>query len=100
MTEMLVGYLTDVACLRTWHHHMYLEKAQEHATRCALEGGHVESGYALVLDNGEPVILDSSATTLIMEALLISSVEKGIRIRVERELRDEKMKTVLVTASD
>ncbi|MFW5813538.1 MAG: hypothetical protein ACOCXC_04340 [Fibrobacterota bacterium] len=100
MREMLVGYLTDMVCLRTWHHHMYLEKAREHATRCALEGEHVESGFALVLDDGQPVLLDSSATPLITEALGISSVEKGIRMRVEREMRDDRMKTVLVTTSD
>ncbi len=99
-TEMLVGYLVDLHCLREWPQYLYSDKARAHPTTCALKGSHVESGYAIIQDDEYPVILDASATPLIVEALVVANVDTGIRMRVEREMRDGQMRTVLVTTSE
>lgn len=95
-TETLEGYVVDIACLRTIPAAKIGESAKMHTTACALMGHCIESGYGLVDDNGKMTLLDPKATKHVVEALISTSKEKGVRLRVMREENDGAMETVSV----
>jgi len=94
-SETLEGYVVDVACVRKHARGEQLERAERHTKKCALMGHCVESGYALVSEHGV-VLLDTKATTAIVDTLLRTRSEQGIRLRVTRERNDNEMDTVRV----
>lgn len=96
-TESIVGFVVDMICLREWPVHEIYERASRHERECALQGNHVESGYAIIQDDQVPVFLDPEATPLILEILLEAALDRGLRVRVERELIQNSMRTVLVS---
>jgi hypothetical protein len=56
----------------------------------------LESGYALIGEEGELALLDAEATLMVVDALRSTYKEKGIRLQVTRELRDQVMRTARV----
>lgn len=97
--ETINGYIVDLACLRVWPQDEIYERAKSHSRECSLQGNHIESGFALVQDNWDVALLDSWATPLVIDALQQSKNETGIRLRVEREMEYEQMKSILITES-
>ena len=95
-TERITGYVVDLLCARSWSVDEFWEKARKHTRECALKGAAIESGYALVQDDQTAVMLDPEATPLIIDAISLSNIEIGIRLKVERETVEGKMRTVLV----
>jgi hypothetical protein len=95
-TETLEGYAVDLICLRKYPAGEYAERAKRHTQACALEGHCVESGFALVADDGRAVLLDPKATMQVVEAVRGSAREAGIRLCAWREERDGAMETVAV----
>ena len=96
--EVLEGYVVDIICLRHMSPSQYTEQAKEHTTTCALMGHCVESGYGLVGDNNNLVVLDPKATPWVVALLKKTNKEKGVRLKVEREENDKEMETVKVVA--
>ena len=96
-TETITGYVVDLSCARSWSIDQLWERARKYSRECALKGTAIESGYALVQDDQTLVMLDPEATPLIVDAINLSGIEVGIRLRVERETVEGKMKTMLVT---
>lgn len=92
--EELQGYLVDIVCLRHYPPSEYGPRAREHTRACALEGHCVESGYALVTDDGQAVLLDEAATTKVLETVLASDRAAGIRLSVRRRIENGKMTTI------
>ena len=88
--------MVDIACLRTMPAERTGEAAKKHSTACALMGHCIESGYGLVDDEGRMTLLDPKATRHVVEALMKTSKEKGVRLRVEREGKAGEMETVSV----
>jgi hypothetical protein len=97
-SETLEGYVVDIICLRKYPVGEYAERAKKHTRACALEGHCVESGFALVGDNGRAALLDPEATVRVVEAVRGSDQEAGIRLRVRREEQQGEMQTVSVEA--
>jgi len=97
--ETINGFVVDLACLRVWPQDEIWERAKNHSRECSLQGHHIESGFALVQDNWDIALLDSSATPLVIDALQQSGNETGIRLRVEREMEYDEMKSILITES-
>ena len=95
-TEIVNGYLVDLACIRRYPGSEMLKRAQEHTTRCALMGHCVESGYGLVRDDGSVVPLDDHATPFVVNVAGRSTRDKGLRLRVERHFTDGEMQTTSV----
>ena len=95
-SETIEGYVVDVACLRKYPRDELLQRARVHTRECALMGHCVESGYGLVQESGELALLDSEATTRVVEAVRSASRPDGIRLHVIRELDEKEMKTVRV----
>jgi hypothetical protein len=95
-TETLEGHVVDIACLRKYPQDELADRAREHTTSCSLMGHCAESGYALVGDDGRPVLLEPQATPRVMAALRESDREAGVRLRARREMRDGEMETVAV----
>lgn len=59
--------------------------------------GHcVESGYGLVDEAGRVAFLDTKAAPLVVGLLREAGQGRGLRIRAEREMVDEEMRTVKV----
>ena len=96
--EVLEGYVVDIICLRHMPPSQYTEQAKEHTTTCALMGHCVESGYGLVGEQNTLVVLDPKATPRVVALLKKTNKEKGVRLRVEREKKDEEMETTKVFA--
>ena len=94
-SETLEGYVVDLACVRKHSCDEQLERAERHTKQCALMGHCVESGYALVSEHGV-AMLDAKATTAIVDTLLRSRSEQGIRLRVRRERNENEMETIRV----
>lgn len=90
------GYVVDIGCLRKYPEEEMLTRAKKHTKQCALDGHCIESGYALVLDSGEKVLLEPAATALVVAAVLLSDREAGITAEVERILVDGSMHTTRV----
>jgi hypothetical protein len=99
-TETLDGYVVDLICLRKYPADEYAERAREHTRACALDGHCIESGFALVADDGRVALLDPAATPLVVDAVRGSEREAGIRLRARREEHDEAMRTVSVEETD
>ena len=86
-TEILEGYVVDIACLRKFPRDQVAERARRHSRRCGMMGHCVESGFGLVeVDGPERVmLLDAKATPQVLEALRAADKEEGVRLRVERQ---------------
>ncbi|MGD9673669.1 MAG: hypothetical protein AB7U98_09350 [Candidatus Nitrosocosmicus sp.] len=92
--EILEGYLVDIACIRTVPYDELVEFSREHTVNCAVMGHCMESGYGLVDKNGQVFLLDSPATSYIASSLKEKDKkEKGIKLRVERQMENGHMKT-------
>ncbi|MFC6825428.1 hypothetical protein [Halopelagius fulvigenes] len=87
-TETVEGFVIDIACVRKNPREGLPEDARTHTKECALEGHCVESGYAVVTDEDRLVLLDSDATTQVVETIERSETERGHRVRVKRERTD------------
>lgn len=96
-TEVVEGYVIDVACIRKNPRAALLEKAEDHPRECALMGHCVESGYGIVTDDDRVTVLDADATPQVADVVERSGREAGIRLRVTREERDGSMETTDVT---
>lgn len=88
------GYVVDLACLRKYPHAELADRARQHTIECAVMGHCVESGYALVNDEGESFLLDPEATPHVLAALNRTQLQQGVALRVRREMHDGEMKTV------
>lgn len=94
-SETLEGFVVDIACIRKYPRSNLFHRAQSHTRACALMGHCIESGYGLIDEQGL-TLLDSHATSIIVQALFDSNQDCGIRMRVERALSDGEMRTVHV----
>lgn len=95
-TETVEGYVIDVGCIRKNARDELLESARTHSRECALMGHCVESGYGIVTDEDQLIVLDSEATPEIVDTVERSDTEEGIRLRVERDEQDGSMETTTV----
>lgn len=95
-TEIVEGYVIDVACVRKNPRDELLENARTHTKECALMGHCVESGYGLVTEEGRLTVLDPAATPQVVSVVENSGLEQGIRLRVTREEQEGKMETVSI----
>ncbi len=91
-SEVLEGYVVDIACLRRYPRDELVERARKHTVECATMGHCLESGYGLVGADGGLVLLDTKATPLVFDALR-RAARPGVRVRVSREMDDGEMKT-------
>lgn len=94
--EILEGYVVDLACVRKYPRHELAERARVHTMDCATMGHCVESGYGLVDEMGRLALLDPTATLLVIDILLTSARDQGIKLRATREQRGEEMRTTQV----
>ena len=92
-SETLDGYVIDVACVRKYPQAELAGRARAHTRKCVLMGHCIESGYALVSDDGRLMLLDDDATPLVVDAVQKSERQRGIRLRVERSTREDEMHT-------
>ena len=92
-SETLEGYVIDVACVRKYPRAELAGRARAHTRKCVLMGHCIESGYALVSDDGRLMLLDDHATPLVVAAVQKSATQRGIRLSVERSSRGEEMHT-------
>lgn len=92
-TETFAGYVVDLACIRKYPHAELLERARAHTKKCALMGHCVESGYALVGEDGTTYALDATATPQIVRSLEKSAKDAGIRLEATRRRDGEEMAT-------
>jgi hypothetical protein len=99
-SETLEGYVLDIICARRYPQDELAERARAHTKACGLKGHCVESGYGLVDDEGRLFLLDSEATPLVVSAIRGSEKEKGIRLRAQRRMKNEEMRTVGVAEID
>ena len=97
--ETLTGYVVDIACLRRYPQDEYSERARRHTTDCALMGHCVESGYAVVSDEGGARLLDTQATRHVVAALEAANADRGVHLVVERRQREREMVTESVRAT-
>lgn len=95
-SETLEGYVIDIACVRKNSRGELQENAETHTRECALTGHCIESGYALVTDNDELVLLDESATPDIVDVMKHSEKDQGHRVQVTREPEDDEFTTTSV----
>lgn len=98
-TEVIEGYLIDLACVRKYPQDELLKRAKAHTRACALDGHCVESGYAVVGEDGRLMVLDPEATPKVVTALLQEQQDTNIKLRVERASNGTRMKTVSVIRS-
>lgn len=96
-TEILSGYVVDCHSLRGWPVESLFEKARSHSKESSLLGRAIESGFALISFPSVVHLTDPNATPLILDILFSTESEIGIQLRVERELLNDEMKSVLVT---
>jgi hypothetical protein len=94
--ETLEGFVVDQACLRKYPQDELLQRAAEHTRECSLMGHCVESGYGLVDAEGRTLLLEPAATPVVVEAIRRSDRPRGLRLRVEREMREGEMRTTRV----
>lgn len=92
-SETLEGYVIDIACVRKYPRTELARRARAHTRECVLMGHCIESGYALVSDDGHLMLLDDHATRLVVDAVQKSERDRGIRLRVERSSREKEMHT-------
>lgn len=92
--ETHVGYVMDIACVRKSPADEIFDRAAGHTTECALMGHCVESGFALIDEDGQLHLLEPAATTQVVHELLATDVDKGFQLRVGRKRDGEEMHTV------
>lgn len=95
-TETLSGYVVDIICLRLYPQNELLERAKVHTRKCSLAGHCTESGFGLVDKNGQLALLDPHATPQLLDAIVSSDRDSGIKLQVTREMQDGDMKTIAV----
>lgn len=95
-SETLEGYVIDVACVRKYARSDLTARSRAHTRACVLMGHCIESGYALVSEDGHLILLDEHATPLVVESVRNSERDRGIRLRVERTSSNGEMHTVSV----
>ena len=91
--EVLEGYIVDIACLRKYPHSQVAQRAVDHSRDCVLMGHCIESGYGLVDNDGQILLLDTQATRAVIESVSRAIQSRGIRIRVRREMENGEMLT-------
>lgn len=91
--ESLEGHVVDIACVRKYPRAELAARAREHTRECVLMGHCIESGYALVGDDGAVALLDHDATPMVVQAATGTDRARGIRLRVKRILKDGAMHT-------
>lgn len=96
LTETLEGYMVDIACARKYPRNQLLERVLKHPHNSLTMAHCVESGYALVGDDGQLSLLDAAATPMVLTVTRGMSAKKGIRLRVFRKMKDGEMKTTRV----
>ena len=94
--EILEGYVVDLACVRRYRRSEMAERARAHARQCVLMGHCVESGYALIGENGQISVLDTHARPRVVRAVGDSTRERGIRLRVARQKHGDELQTASV----
>lgn len=92
--ETWVGYVIDIACVRKAPSADLLERASVHTTECALMGHCIESGFALVDDDGGVHLLEPAATADVVQELRHAGVGEGLRLEATRELDGHEMRTI------
>lgn len=92
--ESAAGFVLDIACVRKYPQGELVDKAKAHASQCSLMGHCIESGYALVREDGSMTLLDAAATPLLVRILTDSAKATGVAAEVTRELRDGDMQTI------
>lgn len=95
-TETLEGYVVDIICLRKYPQDELLERAKVHTRKCSLAGHCTESGFGLVAEDGRVSLLDPHATSMLLDAIINSERDSGIKLRAKREMEDGDMKTVTI----
>lgn len=88
------GYAVDLACLRKYPHAELVDRARQHTIECAVMGHRVESGYALVDEEGELFLLDPDATPHVLADLNRTQLQQGVALRGQREMHNGEMKTL------
>lgn len=94
--EHIEGYIVDIACLRKYPKAEMPHRAKEHTRQCSLAGHCIESGFGLVGKAGDVQLLDADATPLVIDAILSSNLQHGIRLRAKRAQDNGEMKTVRI----
>lgn len=91
--EMFEGYVVDIACLRKYPKGGVVARARSHTKSCAVMGHCVESGYALINNDGDILLLEPAITPKVLQLLYESPMQAGIRIQVKRRWAGEGMRT-------
>ena len=92
--EVLEGHVMDIACIRKAPAEELRDRAAGHSTDCGLMGHCIESGYGLIDDEGRVHLLDPAATAAVVQHLLETSEEHGLRLVVRRRPDGGAMQTV------
>lgn len=92
--ETWVGHAIDIACVRRSPSTDLLDRASVRTTECALMGHCIESGSAVVDDDGHVHLLEPAATTEVVRELLRAGADQGLRLQVVRDLDGHEMRTV------
>lgn len=92
-TEVIEGYVVDLACIRRYPSSEMPDRARRHTTSCALMGHCIESGYGIGQGNGSVFPLVTHATPLILDAAHRSQWQTGLRVRVSRKLHEFQIMT-------
>jgi hypothetical protein len=92
-TETVEGYVMSGGCIRRNARDELLENARTHTQDCALMGHCLESGYGIVTEDDQLVMLDPEATRQVVDSVEATDIEEGIRLHVTRESEDGRMET-------
>ena len=95
-SETVEGYVVDIACIRKYPRDELIERARVHTKACATMGHCAESGYGLVDESGQITLLEAQATPMVFDVTRDSARDQGIKLRAQREMRDEEMQTTHV----
>lgn len=80
-TELLEGYVVDIACLRKYPRSQVAQRAVDHSRDCVLMGHCIESGYGLVDNDGRILLLDTEATRAVIESVSHATESWGSNTR-------------------
>jgi hypothetical protein len=94
--EQLSGYVVAFESIRNWPIELIHENARSYSKEQLLRGISIESGFVLVNEFSQIQLTDLQATPLIIDILLSTESENGIQLRIERELINDEMKSVIV----
>lgn len=95
-TETIEGYVMDGGCIRKNARDELLEKARVHTRDCCLMGHCIESGYGIVTEDDQLVMLDVDATRKVVNTVEATDTEEGIRLRATRKRQDGQMETTSI----